>query len=139
MAKKQDTGKKLFDSQGGGSTIQEGRYAGDQPNPNLLKFIEEHRTPYNPKTDAYHIAAFNQPITSTKATAIYLMHSYHQGKKPHDAIREYIRHYTKPGDLVLDIFSGSGGTILAALLESRRGVAIDRSPAATFITKNYCS
>ena len=66
------------------------------------------------------------------------MHTY-WSKKPHDAIRQYIRHYTKPGDLVLDPFCGSGGTALAALMEGRKAIAIDRSPAATFITKNYCT
>jgi 16S rRNA G966 N2-methylase RsmD len=60
-------------------------------------------------------------------------------KKPHDAIRQYIRHHTKPGDIVLDPFCGSGGTIVSALLEGRKAIAIDRSPAATFITKNYCT
>ena len=58
---------------------------------------------------------------------------------PNDAIRQYIRHYTKSGDLVLDPFCGSGGTALAALMEGRKAIAIDRSPAATFITKNYCT
>ena len=78
------------------------------------------------------------PITSTKATAIYNMHTY-WSKKPHDAIRQYIRHFTQPGDIVLDPFCGSGGTALAALMEGRKAIAIDRSPAATFITKNYCT
>jgi hypothetical protein len=66
------------------------------------------------------------------------MHTY-WSKKPHDAIRQYIRHYTKQGDIVLDPFCGSGGTALAALMEGRKAIAIDRSPAATFITKNYCT
>jgi 16S rRNA G966 N2-methylase RsmD len=66
------------------------------------------------------------------------MHTY-WSKKPHDAIREYIKHYTKPGDIVLDPFCGSGGTALAALMEGRTAIAIDLSPAATFITKNYCT
>jgi hypothetical protein len=85
------------------------------------------------------VRAFNRPIETTKATAIYNMHSYHQGKKPHDAISQYIRHYAKPGDIVPDPFCGSGGTALAALLEGRKAIAIDRSPAATFITKNHCT
>lgn len=114
-------------------------YAGDKPNPALRRFVEESATPFDPETDSYDVPAFNQPIQATKATAIYNMHSYHQGKKPHDAIRQYIRHYTKPGDLVMDPFSGSGSTALAALMEGRSAIAIDRSPAATFITKNYCS
>jgi DNA modification methylase len=114
-------------------------YSGDKPNPELRHFVESKATPYDPTTDNYDVPAFNQPITTTKATAIYNMHSYHQGKKPHDAIRQYIRHYTHPGDMIMDPFCGSGATALAALMEGRKAIAIDRSPAATFITRNYCS
>jgi len=115
-------------------------YSGDKPNQNLRNFVEEHlkEHPYNPENDDYDVQAFDKPIETTKATAIYNMHTY-WSKKPHGAIREYIRHYTGPGDLVLDPFCGSGGTALVALMESRKAIAIDRSPAATFITKNYCT
>ncbi|MFZ2399751.1 MAG: DNA methyltransferase [Smithella sp.] len=121
--------------------MPEGYYSGDKPNPNLRAFVEKHikEWPYNSENDDYDVPAFDKPIVATGATAIYNMHSYHQGKKPHDAIREYIQHYTKPGALVLDPFSGSGGTLLAALMDGRKAIAIDRSPAATFITKNYCT
>ena len=95
-------------------------------------------TPYDPENDDYNVRAFNKPIETTKATAIYNMHVY-WSKKPHKAIRQYIRHYTKPGDIVLDPFCGSGGTALSALLDGRKAIAIDRSPAATFITKNHCT
>src|SRR5713226_956945 len=116
-----------------------GYYSGDQPNPNLRAFVEAHLAehPYNPELNDYDVPAFNKPIETTKATAIYNMHTY-WSKKPHDAIRQYIEHYTQPGDLVLDPFCGSGGTALAALMTGRAAIAIDRSPAATFITKNYC-
>lgn len=117
--------------------MPEGYYSSG-PNPNLAKFVEEHSTPYDPAADDYDVAPFDKPITTTKATAIYNMHTY-WSKKPHDAIQQYIRHYTKPGDLVLDPFCGSGGTALAALMEGRKAIAIDLSPAATFITKNYCT
>ncbi|OPX75383.1 MAG: Modification methylase MjaII [Methanosaeta sp. PtaB.Bin018] len=120
--------------------MPEGYYSGDRPNPNLRAFVEAHvaERPYDPETDKYDVPPFDHPIETTKATAIYNMHTY-WSKKPHDAIRQYIRHYTKPGDLVLDPFCGSGGTALAALMEGRKAIAIDRSPAATFITKNYCT
>src|SRR3989337_1337963 len=97
--------------------MPEGYYSGDKPNPNLRAFVENHikEHPYSPETDNYNVPPFDRPIDSTKATAIYNMHTY-WSKKPHDAIREYIRHYTKPGDLVLDPFSGSGGSALAALM-----------------------
>lgn len=120
--------------------MPDGYYSGDKPNPNLRAFVEQHlrEKPYDPATDDYDVPAFNKPIETTKGTAIYNMHTY-WSKKPHDAISRYICHYTKPGDLVLDPFCGSGGTALAALMEGRKAIAIDRSPAATFITKNYCT
>ncbi len=120
------------------ANIPDGYYSGDKPNPNLRRFVEEHATPYDPETDDYSVPAFNRPIETTKATAIYNMHVY-RSKKTHQAIRQYIRHYTKPGDIVLDPFCGSGGTAVSALLDGRKAIAIDRSPAATFITKNHCT
>lgn len=111
-------------------------YYSSGPNPNLRRFVEEHAKPYDPATDDYHVPPFDKPITTTKATAIYNMHTY-WSKKPHDAIREYIKHYTNPGDLVLDPFCGSGGTALAAMIDGRAAIAIDLSPAATFITRYY--
>lgn len=139
MATKRDTrNQSLFNKMV--SAMPDGYYSGDKPNPNLREFVERHvkERPYDPETDDYHVQAFAKPIEATKATAIYNMHTY-WSKKPHDAIRQYVRHYTKPGDLVLDPFCGSGGTALAALMEGRKAIAIDRSPAATFITKNYCT
>src|SRR6266566_2602592 len=117
-----------------------GYYSGDQPNPNMRAFVEAHisERPYDPEHDDYDIPTFNTPIETTKDTAIYNMHTY-WSKKPHDAIRQYIEHYTQTDDLVLDPFCGSGGTALAALMTGCKAIAIDRSPAATFITKNYCT
>lgn len=117
--------------------MPEGYYSSG-PNPNLRKFVEEHVKPYDPETDDYNVLPFDQPITTSKTTAIYNMHTY-WSKKPHDAIQRYIQHYTQPNDLVIDPFCGSGGTALAALMEGRAAIAIDLSPAATFITKNYCT
>lgn len=140
MSKKDNTFKQgsMFKSKV--PKMPEGYYSGDKPNPHLRDFVEAHlkEKPYDPATDDYNVPAFDKPIESTKATAIYNMHTY-WSKKPHGAIQQYIRHYTHPGDLVLDPFCGSGGTALAALMEGRKAIAIDRSPAATFITKNYCT
>ncbi len=120
--------------------MPDGYYSGDKPNPNLRAFVEAHvrERPYDPETDDYDVRAFDKAIMSSKVTAIYNMHRY-DSKKPHGAIREYILHYTMPGDLVLDPFCGSGGTALAAVMEGRKAIAIDRSPAATFIAKSYCT
>jgi DNA modification methylase len=118
--------------------MPEGYYSSG-PNPNLRQFVEEHATTYDPETDDYNELPFDKPITTTKATAVFNLHSYHQGKKSHEAIRQYINHYTNPEDIVLDPFCGSGSTALASLIEGRKTIAIDLSPAATFITKNYCT
>jgi len=120
--------------------MPEGYYSGDKPNPNLRAFVEQHikENPYDPTIDRNKVNAFDKPIKTTKANNIYNIHPY-WAKKPHTAIIEYIRHYTKEGDLVFDPFCGSGTTALAALLENRKALAIDLSPAATFISKIYCS
>ena len=121
--------------------MPEGYYSGDKPNTNLHAFAKQHlkERPYDPEHDDYDVDVFEYALQSTRSKATYGLHPYHQGKKPHDSIQKYIRHYTELGDLVLDPMSGSGSTALAALLEGRKSIAIDLSPAATFITSRYCA
>jgi hypothetical protein len=88
-------------------------------------------------TDDYSIQAFDRAIETTKATAIDNIHSYFS-KKPHDAIREDIRHNTKPGDLVLDPFCAPGDRTRGVDGEPARCCHRQMS-AASFITKSYCS
>ena len=99
-------------------------YYSSGPNLNMRQFVEEHASPYSSETDDYQVPPFDQPINTTKATAIYNMHTY-WSKKPHDAIRQYIRHYTKPGDVVLDPMLGSGTTAVVARLLGRRYIGYD--------------
>jgi hypothetical protein len=66
--------------------MPEGYYPGDKPNSHLWEFMEKNMTPYDPEHDEYHVEPFNEAITTTKATAIYNVHTY-WSKKPHDAIR----------------------------------------------------
>lgn len=56
-------------------------------------------------------------------------------KKPWPVIQEYINHYTSPGDLVCDPFSGSGVTAVESLVLGRRAAASDINPIARFITR----
>ncbi len=114
-------------------------YFQDQPNPHLRSFAQAHLEthPFRASTDNYNPPPFQTPIKTTRATSVYRMHTYWT-KKPHDAIRQYITHYTQAGELVLDPFCGSGGTALAALIEGRKAIAIDRSPAAAFLAYNHC-
>ncbi|RQZ49993.1 DNA methyltransferase [Burkholderia sp. Bp9099] len=131
------------------------------PNPWLVDFVEHYGKAYDP-TVKYSREPLAIDVSVGKTDAIYKAHSYHT-KVPHLAIVPSILHYTKPGDLVLDGFSGSGMTGVAAQwcgtapasyrheLElawkkeghaapqwgARRAVLNDLSPAATFIGANY--
>jgi len=82
--------------------------------------------------------AVSRPIEVSLAAqphpAYYLMHKY-WARKPHNIVRAYIEHFTEPGDLVLDPFSGSGVTLVEALLSGRRAIAVDINPAASLISE----
>jgi adenine-specific DNA methylase len=62
------------------------------------------------------------------------MHKY-WARKPHNVVGEYIEHYSKKGEIILDPFVGSGVTAIEALKRGRKAIAIDLNPIATFITK----
>lgn len=114
-------------------------YSGDRPNPELAWFAASHAGKLEHASDDRQptITEFSEAIRATRNSLVYRMHGYHLGKKPHDAIARYILHYTSEGDLVLDPFCGSGSTATAALGLNRSAIAIDVSPAATFITRFY--
>ena len=50
---------------------------------------------------------FVSDVSEGKGNAFYKAHSY-PTKVPHPAIMRFILHYTKPGDVVLDGFAGTG-------------------------------
>ena len=52
----------------------------------------------------------------------------HNAAKPVDLLRELVCASTDPGERVLDLFGGSGSTLLACELTHRRGVAIEVEP-----------
>lgn len=129
------------------------------PNPFIEEFIREKGIPYDEATDDYHREPFAADVSVGKNDPTYLAHSYHT-KVPYKAIMRYLMHYTKPGDLVLDGFCGTGMTGLAALMcgnpdvetkvaieqaignvewGKRFAILNDLSPAATFISANYNS
>ena len=75
------------------------------------------------------------PIQAETHPAHYSMHKY-WARKPHNLVNTYINHFTKPGDLVLDPFMGSGVTVIEALKLNRRVCGVDINPVAHFITRN---
>ncbi|MCP4662279.1 MAG: site-specific DNA-methyltransferase [bacterium] len=131
------------------------------PNPFLADFVDRHGSPYD-ASEPYHRKPFAVDVSEGKTDQLYKAHGYHT-KVPHLAIVPSILHYTKPGDIVLDGFCGSGMTGVAAQwcgtapLEFRRELEQrwndkergmpewglrrvllgDLSPAATFIAANY--
>ena len=127
------------------------------PNPFIEEFIKENGTPYDEATDDYHCEPFASDVSEGKHDPMYMAHSYHT-KVPFRAISKYILNYTKPGDIVLDGFGGSGMTGVAAQMcglkdyamqqkltsvESigewgeRKAIIADLSPAASFIGYNF--
>lgn len=127
------------------------------PNTFIRDYIEEHGTIYDESEDDYQCEPFAADVSEGKSDAIYNAHTYHT-KVPYKAIMRYILHYTKPGDIVLDGFCGTGMTGVAAnmcehpesqfkqLIEHdmpevkwgrRYPVLNDLAPIATFISKNY--
>ncbi|ACV62262.1 adenine-specific DNA methylase [Desulfofarcimen acetoxidans DSM 771] len=75
------------------------------------------------------------PIEAQTHPAHYLMHKY-WARKPHNLVNAYIKHFTGPGDLVLDPFMGSGVTVIEALKLKRRVCGVDINPVAHFIATN---
>lgn len=87
------------------------------PNPWLNDFIKEWEVEkkkiYGDEEVEYNREPFAVDVSEGKNNPIYNVHSYHT-KVPYKAILRYILHYTNPGDIVFDGFSGTGMTGLAA-------------------------
>ncbi|OGP88607.1 MAG: hypothetical protein A2157_04580 [Deltaproteobacteria bacterium RBG_16_47_11] len=52
-------------------------------------------------------------------------------------VKRYIEHYTKPGNIVLDAFAGTGMTGVAAMMSGRNAILCEISPACIHIARNY--
>lgn len=100
------------------------------PNPFVITHVRQHLSGSNAApVDAPYVGDFEVDSRNP----VYLYHPYHT-KVPPDVIATLIQHYTKPGDLVLDVFGGSGMTGTAAAMTGRNSVVVDLSPVATFIS-----
>ena len=72
------------------------------------------------------------PAERQQAKRHYGIHPYFT-RRPANVVRQYIKHFTQPGDSVLDPFGGSGVTAIEAMLANRRGIHNDLNPLANFI------
>lgn len=77
------------------------------------------------------------PTRGGKNTASYNAHSY-PTKVPAEAIEPYVEHHTRPGDVVLDPFCGSGMAGLAARRLGRHAILNDLSYGAAHLAWNMC-
>jgi DNA modification methylase len=131
------------------------------PNPFAEDFIRCYGRKFDPK-EKYERKPLAADVSEGKNDPLYNAHSYHT-KVPPRAIVRYILHYTKPGDVILDGFCGSGMTGVGAQLcanpptalkteledeYKKKGlplpawgvrpcVSSDLSPVASFIAYNY--
>lgn len=119
------------------------------PNPFLAQFIAHYGKRYDPTLE-YKREPIAADVSEARTEILYTAHSYHT-KVPPRAIARYILHFTSPGELVLDAFSGSGmsGVACGLCAESelakecgaeagiRYPVLCDLSAAATFIASVY--
>lgn len=102
------------------------------PNPYLGDLVDPLNSPKSIEEP------YQQNISSGKNTYVYDAHTYHT-KVPPKGIELLIDYYTRPGDVVLDAFCGSGMTGVAAIEKGRKALLCDVSPAATFIAYNLAT
>jgi DNA modification methylase len=132
------------------------------PNPFLNDYVAYVSNKSSTEDTPHAVEPFVADVSEGKYDPIYHFHPYHT-KVPHKAILRYLLHYTRPGDIVLDAFSGTGMTGVACIkaqddvavkeielttgrqppekrkLESgvRHCILSDLSPIASFIAYNY--
>ncbi len=73
-------------------------------------------------------------VKKQQAKRHFGVHGYFT-KQTWNVVAEYIKNYSKPGDLVLDPFGGSGITAVEALMNDRKAINIDLNPMAVFMVK----
>jgi DNA modification methylase len=88
------------------------------------------------KTAYNSIVPIESAISADRQSAKrhYGVHPYFT-RRPYNVVREYILHYSKQHDRVLDPFGGSGVTAIEAFLDNRVGIQNDINPLANFIAK----
>jgi len=97
---------------------------------------------YEPKAIAKSNFEYNNrplleeiPARKQQAKRHFGVHGYFT-KQTWNVVAEYIKNYSKPGDLVLDPFGGSGVTAIEALMNNRRAINIDLNPLAVFLVQS---
>ena len=77
-------------------------------------------------------------VRKQEAKRHFGVHGYFT-KQAWNVVEHYIKNFTKPGDVVLDPFGGSGVTLVEALMLGRKAIHIDINPLAIFMVENLIS
>ena len=80
----------------------------------------------------------NTAFLEEKRPMMYKMMKW-WGGKPHNIWSEYIKNYTKKGDVVLDPFCGRGVGVIEAVKNGRNAIGVDLNPIAIFQTRMISS
>jgi len=90
-----------------------------------------------PKVNRAQVSSLANRLADEKEAPRHGVHSFHRyfGKLIPGIPRFAVKHFSEPGDVVLDPFCGSGTTLVEAMLEKRRAIGVDINPLATFIAK----
>lgn len=75
------------------------------------------------------------PVKKRASRRHFGVHGYFT-KQTWNVVADYIKNFSKPGDLILDPFGGSGVTIIEALMNKRGGINIDLNPMAVFLVES---
>ena len=75
------------------------------------------------------------PVKKQATKRHYGVHGYFT-RQTWNVVAQYIKNFSKPGDLVLDPFGGSGVTAIEALMNNRRCINIDINPMAVFLAQS---
>lgn len=73
-------------------------------------------------------------IRKQSAKRHFGVHGYFT-KQAYEILQKYIENFTKPGDMVLDSFGGTGVTFIESLLLGRKAIHIDLNPLSVFWVK----
>ena len=101
-------------------------------------FIYEPTSAYNTSSGFdYKTRPLPTEIVAKKQAAKrhFGVHGYFT-KQVWNVVAEYIKNFSKPGDLILDPFGGSGITAVEALMNDRKAIHIDLNPMSVFMVQS---
>ncbi len=106
--------------------------------PEIFGKIEPH--PRIDEKESFDYMAVTPPreikdLRKQSAKRHYGVHGYFT-KQVWNVVQEYIKTFTKPGDVILDPFGGSGVTAIEALVLGRRGINVDINPLSIFLVES---